>query len=115
MKDKETPKPKLGVVKGLSVDGSNVVDILDKQRHVTGVARCIVCRHEWQCLAMVGSFWLECPECGCWRGVMKHHTRLPDGTMRLMCVKCGSCAFHILNEGAFCMGCNEDIPWEDIK
>ena len=36
--------------------------------HVSGVARCLTCKHEWVCVAEAGTVDLTCPSCDLERG-----------------------------------------------
>ena len=43
---------------------------LDKFRpHITGLAKCLACKHEWQAVAPIGTVSLECPTCALDKGV----------------------------------------------
>lgn len=42
------------------------------ERHTTGVAICVHCRHEWAAVTPVGAGSLECPKCGTHRATWKH-------------------------------------------
>lgn len=84
------------------MDGG-VVDIHSRRPHCTGRVKCLSCKHEWEAVAPTGAIDMECPECGCFRGVW---------IFPLMCVEdvfqcdCGSDVFFIVRGGfKRCLGC----------
>ena len=70
--------------------------------HVSGIAICLDCKHEWAAVAPVGVVWLECPSCSLARGRFKYqHER--DGE-QWKC-NCGNDLFHVKPEGIYCPNC----------
>lgn len=47
---------------------AEIVTLAEHRPHMTGEARCIECRHEWETSAPVGTVRLECPSCGLDKG-----------------------------------------------
>lgn len=90
---------------------SNVIDMVDRMPHVAGIAFCIVCDAHWRAVAMVGSTWLLCPDCGAERGIFKHRMTLDSGVPRFVC-QCGCQVFMIHPDFAFCVGCGQRTYWE---
>lgn len=75
--------------------------------HITGIAICLSCKHEWvQITAVVSAesfnLWFECPECGLARGRYKYqHERAGE---HWTC-NCGNDLFHITRKGIYCPNC----------
>lgn len=83
----------------------------EREPHWTGTARCIGCQHEWQAVAPMGTFDLECPSCHLMKGHPKHPFGAQPGDLLFLC-NCGSealTAYH--RKGTFylkCMACGTD-------
>lgn len=78
-------------------------------QHLTGVGRCVSCRHEWRAVAPVGVDWMQCPSCGLMRGRFMHPVCPKDGEKVWTCA-CGCDVFMILANpvAAMCIGCGTE-------
>lgn len=78
--------------------------------HLTGRARCLGCKHEWEAVAPVGPVQLECPACGLVRGRFIYNV-MHDGD-HWHC-KCGNDLFRIMPDGTYCHACGtwQEFPW----
>lgn len=74
------------------------------ERHGTGLAFCILCKHEWQAVAPLGTTQLQCPKCESHKGRFKFPFDPPEGTMRRVC-NCGNDLFLLTTEGHLCANC----------
>lgn len=90
---------------------TKIVDLqakkLKRDHHVNGEARCLHCGYEWQDVAPVSTYYLDCPSCdlhkGVWIGGM-----LPDESKPLWHCKCGSAFFYNIPAGWRCCGCGAE-------
>jgi hypothetical protein len=80
----------------------NVVQLGDYRPHVTGMARCLACKHEWAAVAPIGTVELECPECSTFKGLFKgtSSTEFPQ----FQC-NCGEMTFYVDWYGPYCCHC----------
>lgn len=95
-------------VAGISGTSDNVV-WLDAERqkrepHLTGRARCLACKHEWQAVAPVGAVWLACPACSLNRGRLLNHVEWPDPVWHCAC---GCDLFYVAEDAICCPNCGE--------
>ena len=75
---------------------------LEKSPHLSGPARCMACKHEWDAVSPVGVFdFLECPSCGAAKGV-RTTLVVPDEVFRCTC---GSDLYYLSPKGARCCNC----------
>ncbi len=74
----------------------------ERERSLSGAARCLACQHEWVAVAPVGSIWLECPSCTLIRGRFVAQVEL-DGD-HWHC-NCGNDLFNATPEGVYCPNC----------
>ena len=81
-----------------------VAAIDDFRPHLSGIARCLNCKHEHVAVAPVGTLWMECPECGLLRAIFKNAIQR-DG-VHWNC-GCGYDLFHITPDGIYCPNCGE--------
>lgn len=79
--------------------------------HITGPAVCLECRHKWVAVAPVGTWHVECPGCGTFKGVFDGLCQAQEGDFAFIC-DCGCRAltaykraglFHLV-----CMKCGVD-------
>ena len=97
----------------------NVVSLAANRQHLSGLAHCTACKHEWVAVAPVGTVWLECPSCGTERGLMKSPVEPNDGEMEFRC-NCGCRIFGIRSNETgdvwiFCVSCGTvQDPWSGI-
>ena len=95
---------------------SNVLSLAEakEQRtpHMTGMARCVACGHEWQAVAPVGTHEFECPSCNATKGYMAHS--VVRGETRVVC-DCGCDVFRIHpDHGPYCVNCaTVAVGWFD--
>lgn len=80
-------------------------DSQDDGEHLSGPARCIECRHEWEAVAPVGTYELECPQCESMKGIFVWPVD-EDGD-RWQC-HCGSDAFRVLRGAIMCYRCGTE-------
>jgi len=78
-----------------------VTNILDKNPHLAGEAKCLTCDHEWAAVAPIGTVELECPECKTWKGVFCGMTA-PNTVWEC---NCGNQHFYIDETGPMCSRC----------
>lgn len=74
--------------------------------HMSGHARCIQCQHTWVATAPVGTYWLECPECGTNKGAFQEHCFFAeDSDTPVWSCECENQLFFVTHEGVFCPNC----------
>ena len=83
---------------------NNVINLSDHQAHLSGTTVCTACNFEWEIVAPVGTYDMECEKCGAFKGVFKYPVR--RGEYRWYC-DCGSKLFYINHEGPYCRECGE--------
>lgn len=88
----------------------DVVEMFTKEeRHATGEARCIDCRHEWVAVVPVSEYnefgWLDCPSCGCHKGRFKQPFYF--GTEHWIC-GCGNDLFQANRTHIYCPNCGRE-------
>lgn len=81
----------------------------ERNPHMTGVALCCACKHEWVATAPVGATFLDCPSCGTHKGRMVHPSLLEPGTDRLEC-RCGCQMFSVSKGQLVCVNCATKTP-----
>lgn len=75
----------------------------EREPHMTGAAKCAACGHDWQAVAPVGVYELECSACHSMKGHMLHSVL--RGTERFEC-NCGCDVFRIHRDvGPYCVNC----------
>jgi len=76
--------------------------------HLSGIAKCLSCKHEWIYVAPVGTVWLECPACTLLMG------RLAGPVDRIgyswEC-NCGNELFKITPKEIYCICCG--VPYNE--
>jgi len=85
---------------------SNVVQFrpAKDERHASGEAFCLQCRHEWVAVAPTGTVQLQCPQCLTMKGLFKYPCNLEAGAMIRVC-NCGNDLFYLTTEGHLCPNC----------
>lgn len=90
---------------------TNLINLSDHRSHQlkTGIARCLVCGHEWDATQKVLEFaempdTLECPKCGSFRGFFKYPSAPKEGSQVWVC-NCGCDLFYITEDGMMCRNC----------
>lgn len=78
--------------------------------HLQGQARCLACRHEWQAVAPIGTFDLECPSCGLMRGAWTFPVVAPAGTVVWRC-RCGCEHMFVTPVNVMCAGCGQEADF----
>ena len=81
------------------------IDSLKAAPHNSGLARCMVCKHEHQAVAPVGVVWMECPECHAQKALFVGSCER-RGEAHWTCA-CGNDLFHATPEGFYCPNCGE--------
>lgn len=78
---------------------------LDEQRpHLAGPCRCLDCKHEWQGVAPVGTWAMDCPKCGASKGA-RFSMIGPTSDTTFTC-QCGNTFFWVVPDGgAHCPNC----------
>jgi hypothetical protein len=80
----------------------DLINIADHKPHLSGIAKCLQCGHEWEAVAPVGSAsCLECENCHTYKGVMKG---LASPDVMYMC-NCGNDVFYVGPDGPMCCLC----------
>lgn len=84
----------------------NIVEFPTKEgEHLSGMAKCIMCRHEWAAVAPIGVTWMECPACNTMNGrYLAHIEKLGE---HWHC-KCGNDLFYIQPTRTYCPRCGVD-------
>jgi hypothetical protein len=72
--------------------------------HMTGEVRCMACGHEWIAVCPSGTTLLDCPQCQCTKGFLRHEV-LRDG--ELWVCHCGNDLFHMTPNGIYCPHCGD--------
>jgi exosome complex RNA-binding protein Csl4 len=80
------------------------------EKHGTGIAFCIMCKHEWTTAAPLGDILLECPKCGAMKGRWKYAYE-PEFMWEC---NCGNTLFYISQEGVMCPNCGtyQSFPYQ---
>lgn len=83
----------------------------ERTPHLAGEALCIGCHHKWEAAAPVGTWQLECPECGSMKGIWRNPIGAAIGDSYFSC-HCGCEALTAyLRGGRFylkCMSCGTE-------
>jgi rubredoxin len=89
----------------------------EKNPHMTGDARCLVCGHEWVAVAPIGTLWLECPKCtahmGRFMGPVHRPERAGGQFICGICATCGNDLFYVTPEHIYCPVCGEEVDFRD--
>lgn len=86
---------------------SNVVEFRRPEeidRHASGEAFCLHCRHEWIAVATLGTTQLECPECRTMKGKWRFEFKPAPGSLVREC-SCGNQLFYLTPDGHLCANC----------
>jgi hypothetical protein len=86
---------------------------LSRSPHLSGKAQCFDCRHEWHATSPVGTYILECPNCGHMRGAYFAHVECPEP--QVWSCNCGCQYFWVGKEGFYCPMCGNGTAYEDIS
>lgn len=89
--------------------GDKVVELdayRPRQPHLSGMARCMACKHEWAAVAPVGTGELECPQCQCMRGVWQYNCTGRIGDQKFVCL-CGCDVFRLTTIELMCTACGQ--------
>ena len=69
---------------------NNIVRLSDHKPHLSGIARCVKCAHEWEATQPVPAVDpLECPACGLFHGYFKFPITENEGVSVYTCGNCG--------------------------
>ena len=80
----------------------------ERDPHISGQARCMDCKHEWQAVAPVDTWWLECPSCSLPKGRFIGTFQKSD---RHWTCHCGNDLFHVAPAGIYCPNCGD---WQSL-
>jgi len=70
----------------------------ETEMHLSGQARCLDCRTEWEAVAPVGTCYLECPQCGTKKGVMRNPVGgAPEAEEAEWTCNCGCDVFKLIS------------------
>lgn len=72
--------------------------------HLTGEAKCLGCKHEWQAVAPVGTDQLECPKCQTMQGIFMYPIS-PREDIEVWVCDCGCPLYWIVADGFLCYRC----------
>jgi Zn finger protein HypA/HybF involved in hydrogenase expression len=86
---------------------NNVINLDEARPHLSGKARCLDCKHEWEAVAPLGATWLQCPGCSLFRGRFIGEI-LRDKLLHYTC-NCGNDLFYVTLDGTYCPNCGEWI------
>lgn len=89
---------------------TNVIELPREQ--MRGPARCLECRHEWEAVAPVGTYSLECPKCHTWKGVLSGFVTVPNDCEVWVC-GCDSDLFYITPDYTQCARCGKEQNFGD--
>lgn len=85
----------------------------ERQPHISGTFICVGCRHEYEGVAPLGTYWCECPSCHLPKATPKHPFGAVEGDQVLRCAECdGETLTAYKRRGRFwvrCMGCGNDL------
>ena len=80
----------------------NIVDFPVKDNHLTGTAKCMMCRHEWIAVVPIGTLWFECPAC---KGKAGRYVNQVEKDGDHWHCKCGNDLFYIRPNDIYCSRC----------
>ena len=85
--------------------GAKIISLEEKRQetmpHLSGEAICLACENRWIAIAPDGCFELECPKCGCLKGVWGAWC-LTETTWEC---NCGCDLFRASPNGVYCANC----------
>ena len=79
---------------------------------LTGPAKCLCCGGQWVAVSPVPTTWLDCPFCGCHKGVMEwpiYKFNIPHWTCN-----CGNDLFHITQTEIYCPMCGHSVARTEV-
>ncbi len=76
------------------------------EKHMSGPAFCAACKHRWTAVAIIGSIWLQCPNCETEKGRFEWPV-LAKEVSHFEC-NCGNDLFHITEEYVYCPNCGQE-------
>lgn len=88
-------------------DPPNIIDLAAYRPHLSGRARCMHCKHEWQAVAPVGTI-LTCPSCDLSQGAFIGATLPPDGHLIWRC-DCDNIFFVLRPDRIQCAHCGVTV------
>ena len=80
---------------------ADVIDINAHRPHLSGMAVCTGCDHQWVATAPVGVTQLDCPKCESSKGIWRDPV-MPDPIWEC---NCGEVLFYLSADGAMCREC----------
>ena len=91
---------------------SNIININENQPHISGPCICLCCKAEWVGVASAGTYWLECTECGTYKGVFKGAIQRDSLTWEC---DCGNTLFEICPDCIHCPNCGITQDFGDFN
>jgi hypothetical protein len=82
----------------------NIVPIKPPDPHMTGMVKCLSCRHEWVAVRPVGMVWLDCPACSLHMGRSMGPVDYSEPQLVWNC-NCGNDLFYLTKKAAECCVC----------
>lgn len=86
----------------------NLDDFRPQPAHLSGMASCLACKHQWAATAPVGTGDLECPSCGLMRGAWQYGVSPPVGATKYVCV-CGCDVYRLSTKELLCIACGRGM------
>lgn len=77
--------------------------------HLSGMARCLACKHKWAAVAPPGTADLQCPACGLLRGAWQFGVSPPVGSNKYVCLSCGCDVFRLSTLELLCIACGQSM------
>lgn len=81
----------------------DVISLDSARPHMQGPAVCLHCKTTWDAVALAGTWHLECPSCGLWKGVFQGLALAADGDQVWTC-DCGGTLFQ----------CTRSVGWRCV-
>lgn len=96
---------------------ADVIDLAkarqERTLHISGVAYCMACDHEWTGAWPLGVTELECPECKSMKGRSKFTVSPPPDSMAFTCA-CKNQHFLLLDGRIHCPNCGNQYNYADL-
>lgn len=90
----------------------------EQEPHLSGIARCLDCKHEHVAVAPVGVTVMECPKCGTMRSVWCGPAYPPKDGKIFVCGACDATAFcfTLKEDGTHiqCLGCGVEPSIDSV-
>ncbi len=80
----------------------DIINFKENTPHLSGLAKCLICKFEFTIVAPLGEIWFECPKCEIDKAVLiypmewrKPHWKCP----------CGNYLFYMTPDSIYCPNC----------